>query len=70
VQRQCSLGTTAKIREIQPVGNGVAGPAADGSLTPLSGLFYAGFNAGICPAGGAHNKSGSGNYSVAFDVDA
>src|SRR5262245_44066764 len=34
------------------------------------GLFWAGFNDGICPAGGAHNKTGSGNYSVAFELEA
>ena len=35
-----------------------------------NGLFFAGFNAGICPVGGGHNKSGSGNYSVAFKENA
>lgn len=32
------------------------------------GLFYAGFNDGKCPAGGVHSKTGSANYSVAFEV--
>jgi hypothetical protein len=28
------------------------------------GLFFAGNNLGLCPAGGTHNDSGSGNYAL------
>jgi hypothetical protein len=31
------------------------------------GLFFAGHGAGICPAGGAHNANGSGNYGLLAD---
>jgi len=28
------------------------------------GLFFAGHGAGVCPAGGGHDKTGSWDYSV------
>ncbi len=31
------------------------------------GLFFAGSNRGVCPAGGTHTLSGSGNYSLAIN---
>lgn len=32
------------------------------------GFWYGGFSAGVCPGGGGHAQTGSGNYALVFDL--
>ncbi len=32
------------------------------------GMYFAGHNAGVCPAGGTHDHTGSGNYRISHDL--
>ena len=32
------------------------------------GMYFAGNNAGVCPAGGTHDHTGSGNYRISHDL--
>lgn len=32
------------------------------------GMYFAGHNAGVCPAGGKHDHTGSGNYRISHDL--